>query len=164
MEKDNASELTLSADLILVNQKVSSKEEIIQKLGDLLTEGGFVKDTYTKAVLDREIVYPTGLAARVTGVAVPHTDTEHVNRSAVAVATLTDPVIFNGMGAPKTEIPVHVVMMLAIHDKTQVIPILRKVILIIEKDEVLKKIWEAEDAGTIKEAMQKHIQSITLKQ
>jgi galactitol PTS system EIIA component len=162
MENINSTpQLTISEDLILVNQEVSSKEEIIRKLGELLLEHGFVKDTYIQAVLDREIVYPTGLSARVTGVAVPHTDTEHVNNSAVAVATLKDPVIFNGMGAPKTEVSVYVVMMLAIHDKTQVINILRKVILIIEKDEVLKKIWDAKDPLTIKQVMEEHIQSVS---
>jgi PTS system galactitol-specific IIA component len=162
-DTNNTTQLTISEDLILVNQEVSSKEDIIRKLGGLLFEHGFVKDTYTQAVLDREIVYPTGLSARVTGVAVPHTDTEHVNNSAVAVATLRDPIIFNGMGAPKTEVNVYVVMMLAIHDKTQVINILRKVILIIEKDEVLQKIWDAKDASTIKQVMEEHIQSVSIK-
>jgi galactitol PTS system EIIA component len=160
-DTNNITQLTISEDLILVNQEVSSQEEIIRRLGGLLFEHGFVKDTYIQAVLDREIVYPTGLSARVTGVAVPHTDTEHVNNSAVAVATLKDPVIFNGMGAPKTEVSVYVVMMLAIHDKTQVINILRKVILIIEKDEVLKKIWDAKDPLTIKQVMEEHIQSVS---
>lgn len=155
---DNVSP-AISEDLILVNQDVQSKEEIIRKLGNLLYENGFVKETYTQAVLDREIVYPTGLAARVTGVAVPHTDTEHVNQTAVAVATLKNPIIFNGMGAPDTEIPVHVIMMLAIHDKAQVIKVLRKVILIIEKDEILKKIWNAESAKTIEEVLREQIQS-----
>jgi len=163
MEKDNANNLTISQDLILVNTEVKSKEEIIQKLGSLLFEQGFVKDSYTQAVLDREIVYPTGLKAKVTGVAVPHTDTEHVNQSAVAVATLKEPVIFNGMGAPKTEVSVFIVMMLAVHDEKMVIDILRKVILIIEKEDVLNAILEAKEPATIKEIMENHISQVSKK-
>ena len=100
-EKENY-ELVIDEKIILVKELIKDKEEIIRKLGGLLLANGFVKDTYTQAVYDRELVYPTGLKARVTGVAVPHTDTTHVIKPAVAIATLKHPVIFNGMGVPET--------------------------------------------------------------
>lgn len=157
MINNKSDELTIHEDLILVNEDIESKEQIIKKLGGMLYKQGFVKDTYTQAVLDREIVYPTGLKARITGVAVPHTDTEHVIKPAVAVATLNSPVIFHGMGAPDTEIPIYVIMMLAIHDPKFVVDTLRKVILIIEKDEALKKILDAKSSVEIRKIMQEHI-------
>jgi len=163
MQSNKFDTFTISESLILVNEEIETKEKIIKKLGALLFEQGFVKDSFTQAVLDREVVYPTGLKARVTGVAVPHTDTEHVKKSAVAIATLKNPIIFNGMGAPKTEVSVFIVMMLAIHDQKLVIDILRKVILIIEKDEVLKEILAANEPQTIKEIMQKHIKLVSKK-
>ena len=161
-EKGNY-ELVIDEKIILVKELIKDKEEIIRKLGGLLLANGFVKETYTQAVYDRELVYPTGLKARVTGVAVPHTDTIHVNKPAVAIATLKDPVIFNGMGAPETEVSVDIVLMLAIHDPKQVVNVLRKVIFVIEDDEALKNLQAANTKKEIKDIMQAHIQALTKK-
>jgi len=163
LNKNKSNELAINEDLILVNEDIKSRDQIIKKLGGLLYEHGYVKDTYTQAVLDREKAYPTGLKARITGVSVPHTDTEHVIKPAVAIATLKNPVIFHGMGAPKTEVSVYIVMMLAIHDPKLVVDILRKVIMVIEKDEVLRKILVASNSLEIKKIMQEHISAVTQK-
>ena len=162
-ERKENNELVIDEKIILVKELIKDKEEIIRKLGGLLLTNGFVKETYTQAVFDRELVYPTGLKARVTGVAVPHTDTIHVNKPAVAIATLKDPVIFNGMGAPETEVSVDIVLMLAIHDPKQVVNVLRKVIFVIEDDEALKNLQAANTKKEIKEIMQAHIQALTKK-
>jgi len=162
-ENINQDDLSIKESLILVKEKVTSQEEIIRKLGGMLFENGFVKDTYTQAVLDREIEYPTGLQARVTGVAIPHTDTEYVLKPAVAIATLKDPIIFNGMGMPDTEVKVDVILMLAILNPKQVVHILRKVIFILEDDDALKKMQSAKTKSEIKDIMFNHIHSLTEK-
>ncbi len=162
-DPENTNALTIDEKIILVKEPVIDKEEIIRKLGGLLFNDGFVKDTYTQAVYDRELVYPTGLKARVTGVAVPHTDTNHVIKPAVAIATLKDPVIFNGMGAPESEVSVDIVLMLAIHDPKEVVNVLRKVIFVIEDDAALKKMQSATTKSEIKEIMQAHILALTKK-
>jgi len=159
----NQDELSIEEHLILVKEKVISREEIIRKLGSLLLENRYVKDTYTQAVLDREIEYPTGLQARVTGVAIPHTDTEHVLKPAVAIATLENPIIFNGMGMPDTKVEVDIILMLAIHDPKLVVSILRKVIFILEDDEALKKMRSAKTKPEIKSIMINHIRSLANK-
>lgn len=162
-EQKDTNELTIDEKIILVKESVKDKEEIIRKLGSLLLTNGFVKETFTQAVYDRELVYPTGLKARVTGVAIPHTDTLHVNKPAVAIATLQEPVIFNGMGTPETEVSVDIILMLAIHDPKQVVNVLRKVIFVIEDDEALKKMQAAQTKKEIKEIMQAHILALTNK-
>jgi PTS system galactitol-specific IIA component len=156
-------EFAIDEKLILVNEAISNKEEIITKLGELLFQNGFVKDTFTKAVLDREIVYPTGLKARVTGVAVPHTDTIHVLKPAVAIATLKEPVVFHGMGAPDTDVEVSIVLMLAIHDPKEVVNVLRKIIFVIEDDKALRNILAADENVEIKNILKAHIDALTVK-
>jgi PTS system galactitol-specific IIA component len=162
-ENKKQDELSIEENLILVKEKVTSQEEIIHKLGSMLFENGFVRDTYTQAVLDREIEYPTGLQARVTGVAIPHTDTEHVLKPAVAIATLKDPIIFNGMGMPDTKVKVDIILMLAIHDPKLVVRILRKVIFILEDDDALEKMLFAKTKSEIKDIMFNHIRSLSEK-
>src|SRR5271169_503169 len=77
---------------ILVKASAASSTDIIQQLGALLYNNGFVKETYVQAVIDREQIYPTGLQTSELGFAIPHTNTEHVSRPAVAIATLEQPV------------------------------------------------------------------------
>lgn len=162
-ESISKNDLAIDESIILVKETVTDKEEIIRKLGGLLFDNGFVKDTYIQAVIDRELVYPTGLKARVTGVAVPHTDTQHVIKPAVAIATLKTPVIFNGMGAPETEVTVDIVLMLAIHDPKLVVNVLRKVIFVIEDDKSLKNLLAANSKTEIKTIMRTHIDALTKK-
>jgi PTS system galactitol-specific IIA component len=164
-DAENREQVAMAIDekLILVKESVSSREEIIRKLGDLLYNNNYVKDTYTQAVLDREVIYPTGLQARVAGVAIPHTDTDHVISPAVAVATLQEPVIFKGMGAPDNEISVDIVMMLAIHDPNLVVKVLRNVIFILEDDQSLAALQSATSKVEIKQIIENHIKTLSQK-
>lgn len=163
MEKIEGTEtvsLTIDENLILVKESAKTREEIIKKLGQLLFDNGYVKDSYIQAVLDREKVYPTGLQARMAGVAVPHTDTEHVIKSAIAIGTLQNPLTFNVMGSPEAEVQVDIVIMLAVHDAKLVIPVLRKVISILENDQALLKMKDARAKAEIKNIMLEHIQAL----
>lgn len=162
-EESTLANFTIDEKLILVKENAASPEEIIRKLGGLLFENGFVKDTYTQAVLDREVVYPTGLQARMAGVAIPHTDTDHVLKPAIAIATLAEPVTFQMMATPDEKVQVEIVIMLAVHDAKLVIPVLRKVIFILENDEALVAMKNAETKTDIKMAMLKHIESMNKK-
>jgi PTS system galactitol-specific IIA component len=123
----------------------------------------YVKDTYVQAVLDREKEFPTGLQTTLLGCAIPHTDTIHVFRSSIAVATLTSPVIFQAMGDPGVDIKVTLVMMLAISDVNMVINTLTKVISILEYESSLCKIMGATRREEIQEIMRDHLQKISEK-
>ena len=95
--------------------------------------------------------------------AVPHTDTIHVIKPAVAIATLKEPVVFHGMGAPETDVEVSVVLMLAIHDPQEVVNVLRKIIFVIEDDAALQKILAAVNKVEIKNTLKAHIDALTAK-
>lgn len=147
---------------ILVNHLAQNREDVIRSLGGLLLENNYVKDTFTEAVLDREIIFPTGLQTKTVGVAIPHTDTEHVIESTVAIATLTSPVVFMGMGYPDLEIPVSIVMMLAVSDKEKVMETLTKVISILENEATINKLVGASTEQEVQDAFLNHMNSITM--
>jgi galactitol PTS system EIIA component len=145
---------------ILVKAHAASAGDIIRQLGGLLHENGFVKDTFVQAVLEREVIYPTGLQTSLLGFAIPHTDTQHVLLPAVAVATLDQPAVFRAMDDPSVEIPVSIVMMLAISNPDSVVHVLRKVISILEDEPALLKIVHAATTTEIRQAVCEHIRSI----
>ena len=153
--------LTIHEENIVVKMDAADRVEVIRRLGGLLFQHGYVKESYVKAVLDREVVFPTGLQTNLLGMAIPHTDTEHVIKPALAIATLTNPVIFQAMGSPETEVPVTIVMMLAISDPKAVMPVLRSVLFILEKSEALEALTQATSELEIKDVVQNHIQSMT---
>ncbi len=152
--------LAIRDENILVNAAAASSEDIIRQLGALLHAHGFVKDTFVQAVLDREKVYPTGLQTTILGFAIPHTDTEHVNSPALAIATLSQPVVFQAMGDPETSVSVQVVMMLAISDPKAVVHVLSKVISILEDSEALTGLLGASSREEIRKIVHTHLQKM----
>ena len=110
----------------------------MKSLAGAAGKGGFVKNSFTKAVLDREIVFPTGLPTQPYGIAIPHTDSEHVNQGALAVGILNFPVVFQEMGDLDSSVDVSIVSMLAIDDPQLVIPTLRKLAGAFQDVEFLK--------------------------
>ncbi len=162
MDDQTLEGLVLRDENILVQAKADSCEEIIRQLGSLLFEHGLVKDTFVQAVLDREQVFPTGLQTGILGMAIPHTDTEHVNSPALAIATLSQPVVFQAMGDPDTRVSVLVVMMLAISDPKAVVHVLRKIISILEDNEALTGLLGASSREEIRRIVHTHIQKMAV--
>lgn len=136
----------LDQNLVMINLEVETQQEALEKLAGRLYETGYVKDTYAQAILEREKVFPTGLPTEGYGVAIPHTDVEHVNKPAVALGILQKPVKFNLMGDlnPDSQVDVQVMFMLAIKEPHMQLELLQDIMEMIQDQELLKKMVEAE--------------------
>jgi PTS system galactitol-specific IIA component len=143
------SKLTLSGGLVYIFDEAVTKEDAIRTLASLLHVGGYVKDSFCAAVLAREEVFPTGLPTEPVGVAIPHTDTEHVNKSALAVGILKQPVIFTEMGTDDGLVKVEIITMMAISDPNAVMPVLRDLAMVYQDPDFLSKLKAAEDQADI---------------
>lgn len=142
----------LDRDLIRIGVEVEKQNEVIEMLGMLMEEKQLVKPTYVQAVLDREKIYPTGLPTRGISVAIPHTDSSHVKKSAIGLAVLHQPVGFSLMGGDGSEqIDAQIVFLLAISDSKAQIELLKKLMKLFQNDEVLSKIVAAEEVEVIYE-------------
>jgi len=137
------SDLNIDSELIIVKEHVRDREEILAKLAGLLYHKGYVKESFLSAVLKREQEFPTGLQTRITGVAIPHTDSEHVVRPALAVATLASPVQFHSMELPEKRIPVEIVLMLAIKKAEAQLDVLKRVMGILNNEKLLRFLLSA---------------------
>lgn len=134
-----------SSDLINLSLEVNDKESAIEDLSNLLYANGYVKEGFLNGVLEREIKYPTGLKTISGGFAIPHTDTIHVKKTAVAVARLNRPVFFFEMGGtPENKVEVDIIFMLAIHDPDDVMPILQRIIKIIQDETITSQIKQCQ--------------------
>ncbi len=139
---------------VLAKVECKDKTEVLTKLGGLLEQKGYVKDTYIQAIIDREAVYPTGLPTGGVAVAIPHTDCIHVNEKAICVGVLEKPVTFTMMGSTDEYVEAGVIFMLAIHDPNLQVPMLQSLIKLCEDGEVLQKLQKLEDEAEICEMIE----------
>ena len=139
----------LSEQLIFAGMEAESSDDIFEKMGSALIDSGKCRESYIEALKDREKVFPTGTLVQDTGVAIPHTDPEHVIDSAIAIAVLKNPVEFYHMGTNPSEgmkVSVTFVIMLAIAGK-QHLEMLQKAIQLIQDQDVLRNLIQAENAA-----------------
>jgi PTS system galactitol-specific IIA component len=149
MEKVIEIKLKLGENLVCVFNEVVTREQAIITLAARLLESGFVKESFGSAVLEREKVFPTGLPTEPVGVAIPHTDTEHILISALAVGILSNPVPFQEMGSPDVEVNVNIISMMAISDPKAVMPVLRSLALAYQDREFLTLLKASSSEGMV---------------
>lgn len=140
MDNDIVGSIVLDEDCIFVNLECDDRERLLSKLAKSLERKGYVKESYCEAVIERERMFPTGLQTRVTGVAIPHADACHVNRTAVAVATLATPVNFFDMTQPERQLPVKLVIMLVIERSEHQVDGLQEIMKLLQNDVMLQEL------------------------
>lgn len=114
-------------ELIVVDLDAKDNKDVIRQFGALFEQHGFVKDSYVAAVMEREDEYPTGLQLANMAIAMPHTIGAHVNKPAVGIARLKNPVTFAHMGEPETLVQAELIFMMAILNPEDQMGLLQKV-------------------------------------
>lgn len=87
----------IKPELVFFDFEATDRVDLFTKLGAILTEKGYVKDTWLDAILDRENNYPTGLACEAVQVALPHVDPQHLAKPYIAIVKPKSTVCFDGM-------------------------------------------------------------------
>lgn len=126
----------IEPDYVLLRLDVADRDGVFAALAGALEAGGRVRPSYRQALIDREAVFPTGLPVGC-GVAIPHTDAEHVITDTIAVATLARPVEFSEMGGGDEPVAVRVVFMLALGPTGEHVKVLKRVVKAIQRDAFL---------------------------
>lgn len=147
MKNEAVNIANIDKDCVLFSEGGESKETLISKLSSLLFENGYVKESYEEAVLKREQEYATGLPFEAMGVAIPHTDAEHVNKTGIAVAILDKPVQFNVMGSENEIVDVSIVFLMAIADLENYVFFLKNLISAFQERGNLVKLKESTTAA-----------------
>ncbi|MEM1532507.1 MAG: PTS sugar transporter subunit IIA [Desulfurococcaceae archaeon] len=135
-------------DILVFDFKASERNELLTLLSKKLYEMGYVKETYWKALLEREEKYPTGLVIKEDfNVAIPHADVEHVEKEALVIVKTDRVVTFRKMDEQEVEIPVDVVFLLVIKEPKGYVKFLAKLTELFTNEEFIKMIQH----GTVKE-------------
>ena len=108
-----------------------------------------MKESYADAVIAREKIFATGLPTLLGGVAIPHTDVEHVNTPAVCIARLKEPVDFIVMGDDTETVSVDCVFMLAMKEAHAQLTLLQNLMGILQDADALRLIKTGASAQEI---------------
>jgi PTS system galactitol-specific IIA component len=148
----------LREELVLAPLQAKTAAEAISQLGARLQAGGFVKDSWTQASLEREKTFATGLPTPEIGVAIPHTDVEHVLKPAIAVGVLAEPVLFGEMGAPERLVSVKLVCALAVAQSERLVTLLQQLVGMFQTPGALRQIVNGPNAQEIIRVFENYIQ------
>lgn len=130
--------LELDEKLVFRDVKASTNQEIIQFLAEKLYENNYVNEDYISTIQAREAEYPTGLPSTPPGIAIPHANFEMVRKTTLAIATLEKSVQFQSMDDKSVQLPIQIVIMMAIGEPHGQVEMLQKVVSIIQ-DEPLRE-------------------------
>lgn len=151
MDATELGSVYISDELVVLNLEAHTDIEAIDILARHLFDKGVVKESYINAVKEREKVFSTGLPCAEYGVAIPHTDIEHVNQDAVGIAILKNPVKFKMMGTPDIEVDVKMMFMLSLKTPHGQLSFLQALMEIFQDDEALASLVKLDDPKAIAE-------------
>lgn len=135
-------------DIIFIENS-KDKYDVLNKLSSFLYDEGYVKKSFISAIVDREEKFPTGLETAAGGVAIPHADSKHVNKDGIVVGILKEPVFFNEMGNPDTQIQTKLVFMLSLKNPNNHLEILQSVIKLFMDHKKMEKLMKSKDNNQV---------------
>lgn len=146
--------MNVKPNLIIMDMEASTDEQALDILSNRLFEEGIVKKSYIAAVKAREVEYCTGLQFEEMGIAIPHTDAEHVNDGAIGIGILKQPVSFRFMGMPEVSVHVEIIFMMAIKEAHTQIEFLQALMTIFQTEGRLKAIKDCKTAEEVVDTFQ----------
>jgi PTS system galactitol-specific IIA component len=155
--RDDVELFQVREDLVIVPMEAKDAADAITQLGGRLQAGGYVKDSWIRATIERERVFATGLPTPGIGVAIPHADAEHVLRQVIAVGVLEQPVEFGEMGSPDSAVSVRIVCALAVAHPESLVMLLQRLIEVLQHADVLIQITEAETPPEVVAIFERHL-------
>lgn len=135
----------LHSDLVNIYKGEDDFENLIRFATKKLIDLEYIHSTYIKAIKKREKEFPTGLATRTYGVAIPHTDPCHIKKPFIYIIKLEKPIKFIQMGTVDQYVDVKYVFLLGFKQGEEQLQLLEALMSMFTNDSIMKQL-EKEDA------------------
>lgn len=120
---------------------VKTYQDAILLAGKILLEHDAVDEAFSRACIDRETNFPTGLFLNEQlGIAIPHASSKLVKRSAISFVRLKEPVSFGRMEDANQKVRCNYLFNLALADGNQHLTMLRQLMRLFPKQEFIDSI------------------------
>ena len=137
----------LKKEHIALGLSAASKEEVLEKLIDLLCKNGALSDkkAFTEDVMERERVSSTGIG---NSIAIPHGKSANVIETTAAIARLEKPITWSSADGE----PVSFVVLLAVNENDKGVThvkLLSQMARKLASEETCKRLMDAADADEV---------------
>jgi galactitol PTS system EIIA component len=140
---------------LIADEKIYKGEEILEFIGNKLIKLGYVKETFTAALLKREAEYPTGLKMEPFPVAIPHTDAEYVVKPCICIVHLKNGVEFHEMINTNEIVKVNYVFCIVLANSDKQTGALQSIISIASNNDMMNGIGKAHTSKDVFEIVNK---------
>lgn len=147
----------ISLDNIYLNIEANNYNDVLTFIADTLYEKGYVKETYKEALLKREENFATGLPTEPIGIAIPHSDPEHVNKPCIIIVQLKNTVKFREMGNHSNTIDAKYAFGLVFDNGEKQMPLLSSLIGMAQEEETMISLSKAETKEQILNIVKQYI-------
>ena len=144
-------------ELVFFDIEAETKEEFFQQLGAKLDEQGYIQDTWYDAILTREKNFPTGLQSPEMGVAIPHTDPEHLKKAYMAVVVPQKPIPFVHMGTEDEMVDAEFIVNLGVEHQENQVEALQKLMMMFVNSDAVAELRAQKDGEGMVETIRKYI-------
>lgn len=128
-------------DLINVENESLNYESFFEDASKTLLKKGYVKESFYKAILEREKKYPTGLELPKITIAIPHTDTEHVNEPFIFINKMKEKNIeFTQMGTDDVFVKPEFIIILGIKEPKEQVGLLSSMMSLFDNESFVNEI------------------------
>lgn len=131
--------------LIFLDKAYANSAAFFSAIFRELSAGGYVRDTFLPAIIERENTYPTGLPTRPVAIALPHTDPQHVVRPFISVTRLRQPLAWHEMGNDEHLLEVHFIVLLGFVDHSSHLKVLQKLMDCLADEEAVQRLCDIAD-------------------
>ena len=119
-------------------------QEALAHIGEEMLAKGVVHDSYPQALLEREAVFPTGIALERHAVAIPHCEAMHARTPAIYLIRPDKPVKFQ-QADDDAEIGVSLIIALIVENPTAQLKLLRRLFSELQNPNVLDALLSTSD-------------------
>lgn len=141
-------------ELIKVNLPCKDRNELFQMMHDEAFKYGYVEGDFIEGLLSREAVFPTGIKLTNYSVAIPHTEAEYIKEQFIAIIVPEKPVTFKLMDDETKEEEVNLIFMLGLNKPHSQLEVLKELMGLIQKEDVVKKIIASKDGNEVKNILE----------
>lgn len=114
----------LKRDLVFLDVDAKNRQDLFHQIAAKLVARGYVKDSYERALNQREDEFPTGVVFPEISVMLPHADPQNVRQAFLAVVKVQKPVHILQMGYNTPE-DAEAMFFLGITDSSQQVGLLQ---------------------------------------
>ncbi|MDF0480654.1 PTS sugar transporter subunit IIA [Vagococcus sp. PNs007] len=135
-------------ELIFLDINCESQEQLYSEIANKLEASGYVKPSYLENIIDREEKFPTAIQTEVCGVAIPHTDSEHILKHGIAIVRLSNSCNFKEM-VTLNNVKVKLLFFLLVKDKEKQVTVLSRLMGNFSNRYFLNQLLEAQTASEV---------------